>query len=228
MMDWTDRHCRYLHRLISPHARLYTEMVVTHAIRHGDREKLLGFLRTYPDSEYADEARGLLTEISDLVVRKQMRSVDLYRRLKKPESAAIVMDRLLTTERRSTLLPRVLLARAEVAPTLEVISRIEEVDIQVEDGVPVDVQQTLESALGLHVGMRVPARGGVDLNVNDRGRVAGTRCGRCLRVHGDRFVARWTGWWSSGRIGSGGGLGSEQTCRVGGDQPPHGDRPRDH
>ncbi|MCB9670083.1 MAG: hypothetical protein H6734_11470 [Alphaproteobacteria bacterium] len=55
---------------------------------------------------------------------------------------------------------------AEVAPTLEVISRIEEVDIQVEDGVPVDVQQTLESALGLHVGMRVPARGGVDLNVH--------------------------------------------------------------
>ncbi|HPF33866.1 MAG TPA: outer membrane protein assembly factor BamD [Candidatus Krumholzibacteria bacterium] len=82
---------------------------------HEAREKLLGFLRTYPDSEFADEARGLLTQISDLVVRKQMRSVELYRRLKKPESAAIVMDRLLATERRSTLLPRVLLARAEVA-----------------------------------------------------------------------------------------------------------------
>ena len=43
MMDWTDRHCRYLHRLISPHARLYTEMVVDQAVIHGKRERLLGF-----------------------------------------------------------------------------------------------------------------------------------------------------------------------------------------
>jgi tRNA-dihydrouridine synthase A len=43
MMDWTDRHCRHFHRLLSPHARLYTEMVNAHAIRHGDRERLLGF-----------------------------------------------------------------------------------------------------------------------------------------------------------------------------------------
>lgn len=43
MMDWTDRHCRYFHRLLSPHARLYTEMVNAHAIKHGDRERLLGF-----------------------------------------------------------------------------------------------------------------------------------------------------------------------------------------
>jgi tRNA-dihydrouridine synthase A len=43
MMDWTDRHCRYFHRLLSPSAMLYTEMVSTGAILHGDRERLLGF-----------------------------------------------------------------------------------------------------------------------------------------------------------------------------------------
>jgi len=43
MMDWTDRHCRYFHRLLAPSARLYTEMVTTGAIIHGDRECLLGF-----------------------------------------------------------------------------------------------------------------------------------------------------------------------------------------
>ena len=43
MMDWTDRHCRYFHRLLSPNARLYTEMVTSPALIHGDRERLLAF-----------------------------------------------------------------------------------------------------------------------------------------------------------------------------------------
>lgn len=43
MMDWTDRHCRYFLRLVSPHALLYTEMVTTGALIHGDRERLLHF-----------------------------------------------------------------------------------------------------------------------------------------------------------------------------------------
>ena len=43
MMDWTDRHCRYFHRLISPHAKLYTEMVTTGALIHGDTERFLRF-----------------------------------------------------------------------------------------------------------------------------------------------------------------------------------------
>ncbi|EJF88738.1 tRNA dihydrouridine(20/20a) synthase DusA [Bartonella tamiae] len=43
MLDWTDRHCRYFHRLLTKHALLYTEMVVADAIIHGDRERLLGF-----------------------------------------------------------------------------------------------------------------------------------------------------------------------------------------
>ena len=43
MMDGTDRHCRYFHRLISKHARLYSEMITADAAIHGDREYLLGF-----------------------------------------------------------------------------------------------------------------------------------------------------------------------------------------
>ena len=43
MMDWTDRHCRFFHRLMSRQARLYTEMVTTGAVIHGDRARLLGF-----------------------------------------------------------------------------------------------------------------------------------------------------------------------------------------
>lgn len=43
MLDWTDRHCRYFHRLLTKRARLYTEMVTTGAVIHGDRDALLGF-----------------------------------------------------------------------------------------------------------------------------------------------------------------------------------------
>ncbi len=43
MMDWTDRHCRYFHRLLSPHVRLFTEMVTTGALIHGDRDRFLRF-----------------------------------------------------------------------------------------------------------------------------------------------------------------------------------------
>src|SRR6516164_10314515 len=41
MMDWTDRHCRYFHRLMTRHALLYTEMITTGAVLHGDRARLL-------------------------------------------------------------------------------------------------------------------------------------------------------------------------------------------
>ncbi|HZS63497.1 MAG TPA: tRNA dihydrouridine(20/20a) synthase DusA [Xanthobacteraceae bacterium] len=43
MMEWTDRHCRFLHRLLTRHARLYTEMLTTGAIIHGDRARLMKF-----------------------------------------------------------------------------------------------------------------------------------------------------------------------------------------
>jgi tRNA-dihydrouridine synthase A len=43
MMDWTDRHCRYFHRLLSRRALLYTEMITAEAIIHGDLARLLAF-----------------------------------------------------------------------------------------------------------------------------------------------------------------------------------------
>ena len=43
MMEWTDRHCRFVHRLLTRRARLYTEMVTTAAVIHGDRTRLIGF-----------------------------------------------------------------------------------------------------------------------------------------------------------------------------------------
>ena len=43
MLDWTDKHCRYLHRLLSRHTRLYTEMVTTGALLHGDARRHLRF-----------------------------------------------------------------------------------------------------------------------------------------------------------------------------------------
>lgn len=43
MLDWTDRHCRYFHRLLSRHARLYTEMVTSGALLHGDVARHLRF-----------------------------------------------------------------------------------------------------------------------------------------------------------------------------------------
>ncbi len=48
MMDWTDRHCRHFHRLMTRRAMLYTEMVTAAAVIHGPRERLLG----YSDTEH--------------------------------------------------------------------------------------------------------------------------------------------------------------------------------
>jgi tRNA-dihydrouridine synthase A len=48
MMDWTDRHCRYFYRLMSKHAQLYTEMITSKAILHGDKKRLLD----YHEDEY--------------------------------------------------------------------------------------------------------------------------------------------------------------------------------
>ena len=65
MMDWTDRHCRYFHRLISRRTRLYTEMVTTGALLHGDVPRHLDFnVEEHPlalqigGSEPADLARA--------------------------------------------------------------------------------------------------------------------------------------------------------------------------
>src|SRR5438105_10222 len=43
MMEWTDRHCRFFHRLLTRRALIYTEMITTGAVIHGDRARLLAF-----------------------------------------------------------------------------------------------------------------------------------------------------------------------------------------
>ncbi len=43
MMEWTDRHCRFFHRLLTRRALIYTEMLTTGAVLHGNRQRLLGF-----------------------------------------------------------------------------------------------------------------------------------------------------------------------------------------
>lgn len=49
MMDYTDRHDRYFLRLLSPHVKLYTEMITTYALIHGDKKRLLAF---HPAEKY--------------------------------------------------------------------------------------------------------------------------------------------------------------------------------
>jgi tRNA-dihydrouridine synthase A len=48
MMDWTDRHCRMFHRVMTRRSRLYTEMLTSGAILHGDRQRLLAFDGEHP------------------------------------------------------------------------------------------------------------------------------------------------------------------------------------
>ena len=43
MMEWTNRHCRFFHRLLTRRARIYTEMITTAAVLNGDRARLLAF-----------------------------------------------------------------------------------------------------------------------------------------------------------------------------------------
>ena len=63
MMDWTDRHCRYLHRLLSRHALLYTEMVTTGALIHGDVPRHLDFdAAEHPVADPVGEVVGLTRE----------------------------------------------------------------------------------------------------------------------------------------------------------------------
>jgi tRNA-dihydrouridine synthase A len=68
MMDWTDRHCRYFHRLIAPHALLYTEMVTTGAIIHGDQARHLD----YSDAEHPIALQLGGSEPGDLAVSMRL------------------------------------------------------------------------------------------------------------------------------------------------------------
>ncbi len=86
---------------------------------HEARDSFLAFLQTYPTSPWRPAVEERLVDIADIVVRKQLKSVDLYRRMGKDESAAIVLDRLLETERKSTLRDMLFWERAETARELE-------------------------------------------------------------------------------------------------------------
>jgi len=79
MMDWTDRHCRYFHRILAPSARLYTEMVTTGAVLHGDQEKLLGFNRLeHPLAlQLGGSDPGELAECAQIAVNRGYDEVNL-------------------------------------------------------------------------------------------------------------------------------------------------------
>lgn len=68
MLDWTDRHCRYFHRILSPNARLYTEMVTTGALLHGDADR---HLRHDPAEKYVALQLGG-SEPDDLAICARM------------------------------------------------------------------------------------------------------------------------------------------------------------
>lgn len=77
MMDWTDRHCRFLHRLLTRHALLYTEMVTAAAAVHGPAERLLGYS---PEEEPV--ALQLGGSEPDLLARAVRRSLEFgYREI---------------------------------------------------------------------------------------------------------------------------------------------------
>ncbi len=68
MLDWTDRHCRYFHRLLSPHARLYTEMINTGALVHGNLTRFL----EYNDQEHPLALQLGGSEPADLAVSAKL------------------------------------------------------------------------------------------------------------------------------------------------------------
>ena len=68
MLDWTDRHCRYFHRLIAPSVWLYTEMVTTGALMHGDMRR---FLR-HSDEEHPVALQLGGSDTSDLAACAKM------------------------------------------------------------------------------------------------------------------------------------------------------------
>jgi len=79
----------------------------------------LEFARRYPTSRYMPEVRRYMQEIADLMVRKQMRAVEIYTHLRRPDAAALVLDRILEDEPAASILDEVLLKRAQMARRLD-------------------------------------------------------------------------------------------------------------
>jgi outer membrane protein assembly factor BamD len=79
------------------------------------RDQFQRFLKLYPQSRHAEEARGYLRRIADLVVRKRLAQAEVYRHLGQHEAAVLLLGTTLEEEHDSQLLDRVLLRRAEEA-----------------------------------------------------------------------------------------------------------------
>ncbi len=79
MMDWTDRHCRYFMRLVSPSVRLYTEMVTAAAIHHGDADALLRFDEAeHPVAvQLGGSDPGMMAEAARFAAEKGYREINI-------------------------------------------------------------------------------------------------------------------------------------------------------
>lgn len=78
----------------------------------------LDFSREFPTSPYMTEVRGYMQDIADMLVRKDLRAVEIYTRLGRHDAAALALDRILEDEPTASILDEVLLARAKVARKL--------------------------------------------------------------------------------------------------------------
>lgn len=83
------------------------------------RLHFLTFSQTYPSSHYMPEVVGYMEEISDLMVRKRLEQVKVYRQLRRYSAIAIVLDDLMIEEPASTLMPQVMWERALIAERLD-------------------------------------------------------------------------------------------------------------
>ena len=73
MMEWTDRHCRYFHRQLSRHARLYTEMLTTGTLLHGDAARHLAYAAEWhPLGTVSGIAAGSCTVARRAVLRRSV------------------------------------------------------------------------------------------------------------------------------------------------------------
>ena len=80
MMDWTDRHCRVFHRMLAPHAALYSEMVTADAIIHGDRDRLLArhhMTGHHMTGEAADQTDTVILQLGGSDPEKLARAIGL-------------------------------------------------------------------------------------------------------------------------------------------------------
>ena len=89
MMEWTDRHCRFFHRLLTRRALIYTEMITTGAVLHGDRARLLAY-----DAAEHPVALQLAQTETDMEAKETGLAI-VYAALGKPDKAKQAVERLM-------------------------------------------------------------------------------------------------------------------------------------